>query len=360
MSELWGRRGRSCPSRGRIVPASPCMRSMMPPGPGTSGLRAATIEDLDLLVPACAATHFEELGVDPLRARPGRVPPANGVADPGGALVALGRGRDDPLQGRGLRLDAERRAAPAGLGRSRRARRRATRSAGSSDLCRLLLERTPSVCLFVRPENAPAIRLYERSGCGAQAPTGACSSERTTVGRYRRHGSASFQEGGRGGHPPLRADPARGRGHLLRLGRCGLDLPLARAARAGVRRLGAPRRPRPARRRVGRGRGVLPRRARSGGRRRTRRQRPRRSCGRSVTRSRPTGCGRRGTPRPTRSRPSSTGSSPRARRAASTGSGPTASFAPYSTAGATRPRLTASPRGSTSAGTRRIRTRSAA
>ena len=32
------------------------------------------------------------------------------------------------------------------------------------DLIRLLLETTPSVCLFVRPENAPAIRVYERVG----------------------------------------------------------------------------------------------------------------------------------------------------------------------------------------------------
>jgi predicted GNAT family acetyltransferase len=32
------------------------------------------------------------------------------------------------------------------------------------DLCRLLLEDVPAVCLFVRPENAPAIRVYERVG----------------------------------------------------------------------------------------------------------------------------------------------------------------------------------------------------
>jgi predicted GNAT family acetyltransferase len=35
---------------------------------------------------------------------------------------------------------------------------------GLSDLCRLLLARTPSVCLFVRPENAPAIALYDSIG----------------------------------------------------------------------------------------------------------------------------------------------------------------------------------------------------
>ena len=33
-----------------------------------------------------------------------------------------------------------------------------------SDLCRLLLERVPTVCLFVRPENAPALRLYDAVG----------------------------------------------------------------------------------------------------------------------------------------------------------------------------------------------------
>ena len=35
---------------------------------------------------------------------------------------------------------------------------------GMRDLCRLLLETTPSVCLFARPENAPALRVYEAIG----------------------------------------------------------------------------------------------------------------------------------------------------------------------------------------------------
>jgi predicted GNAT family acetyltransferase len=37
-------------------------------------------------------------------------------------------------------------------------------SRGLRDLCRLLLDLTPVVCLFVRPENAPALRLYEAVG----------------------------------------------------------------------------------------------------------------------------------------------------------------------------------------------------
>jgi predicted GNAT family acetyltransferase len=32
------------------------------------------------------------------------------------------------------------------------------------DLCRLLLAQAPAVCLFVRPENAPAIRVYDGIG----------------------------------------------------------------------------------------------------------------------------------------------------------------------------------------------------
>jgi uncharacterized protein len=35
---------------------------------------------------------------------------------------------------------------------------------GMRDLCRLLLERVPTVCLFVRRENAPAIHVYEAIG----------------------------------------------------------------------------------------------------------------------------------------------------------------------------------------------------
>ena len=35
---------------------------------------------------------------------------------------------------------------------------------GLRHLCRILLARTPRVCLFVRPENAPAIRVYEAIG----------------------------------------------------------------------------------------------------------------------------------------------------------------------------------------------------
>ncbi len=44
------------------------------------------------------------------------------------------------------------------------ARGRGFAARGLRDLCRLLLETTPNVTLFVRSENAPAIALYEAVG----------------------------------------------------------------------------------------------------------------------------------------------------------------------------------------------------
>ena len=111
-----------------------------------------------------------------------------------------------------------------------------------------------------------------------------------------------------------RADRAGRRGALPRLGRARLDVPLPRAARARLPRLGAARELRPARRGVRRGRALLRRGARRDGRAARRaRRRARPSCARSATASGPTGCARPATRRATRSRRSSTGS----RRAAS-------------------------------------------
>src|SRR5919112_1985366 len=44
------------------------------------------------------------------------------------------------------------------------ARRRGYAKRALRDLCRLLLERVPTVCLFVRPENTAALRVYETVG----------------------------------------------------------------------------------------------------------------------------------------------------------------------------------------------------
>jgi RimJ/RimL family protein N-acetyltransferase len=163
VSDLWrsvrGRMGEPRDDR----PGQPVYALSEPPEPGDTGIRPATPADLDLLVPACAAAHREEIGIDPL------------VRDPHGFRW---RTRSQIEEGRSwlwtedgtILFKAEASAwtpsavqlqqvwtDPAARGRGNAAR-------GLRDLIRLLLHRVPTVCLFVRPENAPAIRLYDRVG----------------------------------------------------------------------------------------------------------------------------------------------------------------------------------------------------
>ena len=134
-----------------------------PPAAGDTGLRAATPHDLDLLVPACAAAHELELGIDPLARDPDsfrwRTP---AQIDEGRSWIWLEDGvvlfkaeasawTPHAVQIQQVWVDPEAR------GRGHGAR-------GLRDLCRLLLETTPNVTLFVRSENAPAIALYESIG----------------------------------------------------------------------------------------------------------------------------------------------------------------------------------------------------
>jgi len=134
----------------------------VPEGDST-GLRPATIEDLDLLLPACAATHREELGVDPLE------------RDPEGfnrrTIAQIQEGRSWLwVEDGAILFKAEASAwTPSAVQLQQvwvdpDVRERGYAKRGLGDLCRLLLERAPSVCLFVRPENEPAIRLYEAIG----------------------------------------------------------------------------------------------------------------------------------------------------------------------------------------------------
>ena len=51
-------------------PRQPVYTIDEPPPAGDTGLRAATPQDLDLLVPVCAAAHELELGIDPLARDP--------------------------------------------------------------------------------------------------------------------------------------------------------------------------------------------------------------------------------------------------------------------------------------------------
>ena len=134
-----------------------------PPEPGGTGLRAATRADLDLLVPACARAHHEELGVDPLRRDP------NGFRWRTRAQIEEGRSWIWVEAGV-IRFKAEASAwTPEAVQLQQGwvdppVRRNGYAARALRDLIGLLLEDVPAVCLFVRAENAPAIALYESVG----------------------------------------------------------------------------------------------------------------------------------------------------------------------------------------------------
>jgi RimJ/RimL family protein N-acetyltransferase len=134
-----------------------------PPPAGDTGLRAATVHDLELLVPACARTHLEEIGVNPLRRD------AEGFRWRTRAQIEEGRSWVWEQDGMIL-FKAEASAWTPGAIQIQQVwvdpevRNRRYAQRGMRDLVRLLLERVPRVCLFVRAENAAAIRVYEAIG----------------------------------------------------------------------------------------------------------------------------------------------------------------------------------------------------
>jgi uncharacterized protein len=144
-------------------PSQPVYAIEEPPPPGDTGLRLATMADLDRLVPACAAAHRLELGIDPLRRDPEafRWRTATQIEDERSWLwleddVVLFKAEASAWTPGAVQL-AQVWTDPGarGHGYADRALR---------DLLRLLLETTPVVTLFVRAENAAAIGLYEKVG----------------------------------------------------------------------------------------------------------------------------------------------------------------------------------------------------
>jgi uncharacterized protein len=163
VSELWdGLRG-EMPEPREDRPGQPVYVIERSPPPGNTGLRAARGSDFALLLPACAAAHEEELGIDPLvQDREGFVWRTQSQIDEGrswlwaedGAILFKAEASawtPNAVQLQQVWVD------PA-------ARRKGYALRALSDLLRLLLDTTPRVCLFVRPENGAAIGLYERVG----------------------------------------------------------------------------------------------------------------------------------------------------------------------------------------------------
>ena len=159
----------------RIGPGQPVFVIDDPPEPGGTGLREATPDDLELLVPGLRGRARGGARQRPAPRRSGRLSLAHADADRRRPIVDLEGERHDPLQGRSLGVDAERHSAPAGLGRSRRRGTRATRSAPCATSCARLLERDPGR-VPVRPSrerardpplregrHAPPRQLPERS-----------------------------------------------------------------------------------------------------------------------------------------------------------------------------------------------------
>jgi uncharacterized protein len=172
VSDLWQEAAALLATPRADRPGQPVYAIREPPEAGATGLRAATLDDLDELVPVCAASHELELGVDPL-ARDSeafrwrtRAQITDGRSwvwfDETGAVLfkaEVSAWTPAAAQVQQVWVDAGHR------GRGFGAR-------GMRDLCRILLDQVPCVTLFVRSENVAAIALYESIGM-------------ELVGRYR-------------------------------------------------------------------------------------------------------------------------------------------------------------------------------
>jgi ribosomal protein S18 acetylase RimI-like enzyme len=163
VSDLWEAVRDRMPTPRDDRPGQPVFAISDAPEPGGTAIREATRTDLELLLPACAATHEGELGLDPLasdaegfrrRTLQQIEERRSWIWTDGGTILFKAEASawtPHAVQLQQVWVDP----AARGQGYATRALR---------DLVRLLLERVPRVCLFVRVDNPAAIRLYETIG----------------------------------------------------------------------------------------------------------------------------------------------------------------------------------------------------
>jgi uncharacterized protein len=163
VDELWADARPRMPRPRDDRPGQPVYVLEESPELGETGLRAATLDDLELLVPACSAAHREEIGIDPLRRDPeGFRWRTRAQIEEGRSWIWVEHGvicfKAEASAWTPSAVQLQQVWVDPGV-RNRGYAKRAMR-----DLCRSLLERVPAVCLFVRPENHAAIRLYDGIG----------------------------------------------------------------------------------------------------------------------------------------------------------------------------------------------------
>jgi hypothetical protein len=163
VGELWEAARDGLPRPLDDRPGQPVYELAEPPPPGESGLRAATLDDLELLVPAAAAAYLEEVGIDAYERDPALFEWRTRVQVEQGRSWIWSRDREILFKAEASAW-TERAVQLQQVWVDPALRGRGYAKRGLADLCRLLLTRTPIVCLFVRPENAPALALYESLG----------------------------------------------------------------------------------------------------------------------------------------------------------------------------------------------------